>query len=223
MQKVEGQAEAIRFYNYPFQAIEEALANAVYHKNYEEREPIEVNIRKDRIEILSHGGAMPPIMPSDFKKERIISRKYLNRRIGDFLKELHLTEGKGTGIPKIKRAMKNNGSDEPIFETDEDRSYFLVILPARVPTAPLFPSDDLYPSDQLRPIATDYDHLSAEEKSIMLHLHKNGQLTKKEALSFVNVGETKLKEIFNEMIEKKYIVRKGQGRGTYYVLFGDKI
>ena len=57
----------------------------------------------------------------------------------------------------------------------------------------------------------------------MLHLHKNGQLTKKEALSFVNVGETKLKEIFNEMIEKKYIVRKGQGRGTYYVLFGDKI
>ena len=223
VQKVEGQAEAIRFYNYPFQAIEEALANAVYHKNYEEREPIEVNVRKDRIEILSHGGAMPPIMPSDFKKERIISRKYLNRRIGDFLKELHLTEGKGTGIPKIKRAMRNNGSDEPIFETDEDRSYFLVILPARVPTAPLFPSDDLYPSDQLRPIATDYDHLSAEEKSIMLHLHKNGQLTKKEALSFVNVGETKLKEIFNEMIKKKYIVRKGQGRGTYYVLFGDKI
>ena len=53
VQKVEGQAEAIRFYNYPFQAIEEALANAVYHKSYDEREPIEVNIRLDQIEILS--------------------------------------------------------------------------------------------------------------------------------------------------------------------------
>jgi len=131
VQKIEGQAEALRFYNYPFQALEEALANAVYHKNYEEREPIEVNIRLDQIEILSHGGAMPPITADDFKKERIISRKYLNRRVGDFLKELHLTEGKGTGIPKIRRAMRNNGSEDPIFETDNDRSYFLTILPVR--------------------------------------------------------------------------------------------
>jgi ATP-dependent DNA helicase RecG len=59
--------------------------------------------------------------------------KYLNRRIGDFLRELHLTEGKGTGIPKIKRAMKNNGSAEPMFETDDARSYFLVVLPKKQP------------------------------------------------------------------------------------------
>ena len=131
VQKVDGQAEAIRFYNYPFQAVEEALANAVYHKSYEEREPIEVNVRVDTIEVLSHGGAMPPITKQDFTKERIVSRKYLNRRIGDFLKELHLTEGKGTGIPKIRRAMKNNGSDEPMFETDDARSYFLTTLYAR--------------------------------------------------------------------------------------------
>ncbi len=30
--KVDGQAEAIRFFNYPYQAIEEALVNAVYHR-----------------------------------------------------------------------------------------------------------------------------------------------------------------------------------------------
>ena len=35
-------AEADRFYNYPYAAIEEALSNAVYHKGYDEREPIEV-------------------------------------------------------------------------------------------------------------------------------------------------------------------------------------
>lgn len=126
--KVKGQAEAIRFYNYPFEAVEEALANAVYHKNYELREPIEVNIRLDRIEILSHAGPMPPITKNDFQKERIVSRKYLNRRVGDLLKELHLTEGKGTGIPKIRRAMKNNNSTAPIFEIDDERSYFLTTL-----------------------------------------------------------------------------------------------
>lgn len=132
IEKIEGQAEAVRFYNYPYSAIEEALANAVYHKNYELREPIEVNVRLDQLEILSHAGPMPPLSKDDFKKERIVSRKYLNRRIGDLLRELHLTEGKGTGIPKIRRAMRDNGSAEPIFETDDERSYFLTTLPKRI-------------------------------------------------------------------------------------------
>ncbi len=59
----------------------------------------------------------------------IISRRYRNRRIGEFLKELDLTEGRSTGIPKIMRAIEINGSPPAIFDTDEDRSYFLVRFP----------------------------------------------------------------------------------------------
>lgn len=58
----------------------------------------------------------------------MIARKYRNRRIGEFLKELKLTEGRNTGIPKIKRALKNNGSKEPEFETNEDRDYFITTI-----------------------------------------------------------------------------------------------
>jgi ATP-dependent DNA helicase RecG len=47
------------------------------------------------------------------------------------LKELDLSEGRGTGIPKILRAMQLNGSAEPQFETDADRSYFVTRLPLR--------------------------------------------------------------------------------------------
>lgn len=50
-------AEADRFFNYPYAAIEESLSNAVYHKGYDSREPIEVRVLPDRIEILSHPGA----------------------------------------------------------------------------------------------------------------------------------------------------------------------
>ena len=222
VQKVDGQAEAIRFYNYPFQAVEEALANAVYHKSYEEREPIKVNVFADKMEIISHGGAMPPIVQDDFKKDRITTMKYLNRRIGDFLKELHLTEGKGTGIPKIKRAMRNNGSDEPIFETDDARSYFVVTLRVHTYIAPLVPSDDLYPSDRLRPITTDYDQLLKEQVIIINYLQKNVTISRREALSIVDVGETKIKDIFNDLIDKNLIVRVGQGRSTQYKLINDK-
>lgn len=34
--------EADRFFNYPYAAVEEALSNAVYHRAYDVREPIEV-------------------------------------------------------------------------------------------------------------------------------------------------------------------------------------
>lgn len=42
--------------------------------------------------------------------DKIVARRYRNRRIGDFLKELDLTEGRCTGIPKMRAAMEKNGS-----------------------------------------------------------------------------------------------------------------
>lgn len=125
-------AKADRFYNYPYVALEEALANAVYHKDYAQREPIEVSIRPDRIEILSFPGPLPPLKIEDLNKGSARVRTYRNRRIGDFLKELHLTEGRCTGVPKIHKAMQENGSPLAIFETDEESTYFLTILPVHV-------------------------------------------------------------------------------------------
>ncbi|MBI4579867.1 MAG: hypothetical protein HY718_09205, partial [Planctomycetes bacterium] len=51
-------------------------------------------------------------------------------RIGEFLKELRLAEGRGTGVPKIFRSMHENGSPEPVLDFDDHRTYFRVILPA---------------------------------------------------------------------------------------------
>lgn len=58
-----------------------------------------------------------------------MAREYRNRRIGDFLKELQLTEGRATGFPAIYDAMEANGSPKPIFETDDESTYFLTIIP----------------------------------------------------------------------------------------------
>jgi len=128
VRKVPGQAEANRFYNYPYEAVEEVLANAACHRGYDHESSIEVNVRLDRIEVLSFPGPIPPVDNAILREPRIIAREYRNRRIGDFLKELDLTEGRGTGIPKIRRAMKANGSPPPQFETDADRTHFLATL-----------------------------------------------------------------------------------------------
>ena len=129
--KLPDRAEAQRFFNYPYAAVEEMLANAVYHKGYDTREPIEVRVLPDRIEILSHPGADRSITIDNLREYRAVSRRYRNRRIGEFLKELHLTEGRNTGIHRMLRALEENGSPKPLLETDENRIYFLATIYAR--------------------------------------------------------------------------------------------
>ena len=57
------------------------------------------------------------------------SRRYRNRRLGEFLKEINLTEGRATGIPTIQTELKKNGSPAATIETDDIRSYFLIDIP----------------------------------------------------------------------------------------------
>lgn len=127
--KSDQKAEAIRIANYPYAAIEEILANAVYHRSYQVNEPITVRITPDAIEITSFPGFDRSISDKSIEEYQIRARIYRNRRIGDFLKELKLIEGRNTGFPNAIKALKDNGSGFPVFEMDENRSYLSVTIP----------------------------------------------------------------------------------------------
>ncbi|SCZ86064.1 ATP-binding protein [Nitrosomonas mobilis] len=125
-------AEATRVWNFPYAAIEEALVNAVYHRSYEEREPIEVRISNEKLVILSFPGPDRSLRLEDLQAGRAVSRRYRNRRIGEFLKELDLTEGRSTSMPKIHKVMAANGSPAPLFESDDDQLSFVIRLPCHL-------------------------------------------------------------------------------------------
>lgn len=131
VKKLPDQAEADRYFNVPYAALEEAVVNAVYHRSYEEREPVEVRITPDEVTILSFPGPDISIDMEALQAGRSVARRYRNRRIGEFLKELELSEGRSTGIPTILQELDENGSDKPSFETDAGRTSFLVRLPVR--------------------------------------------------------------------------------------------
>lgn len=168
VKKISGRAESDRFYNFPYDAVEESLANAVFHKSYEIGKPIEVQIWPDRIEILSFPGPVPPVNAKILaENRRIVARDYRNRRVGDFLKELHLTEGRSTGFPTIYKALEDNGSPPPVMETDEQCTYFLTILHINRDFVALVDSnqesnqEDNYVSDQ------ESDQVTDKEKKIL--------------------------------------------------------
>lgn len=122
-------AEAEKIYNYPYAAIEEILSNAVYHRSYQVNEPITVRITPESIEITSFPGFDRSISDESIAKYSIRAKIYRNRRIGDFLKELRLIEGRNTGFPNAIKALKDNGSDMLKFDMDENRTYLSVTIP----------------------------------------------------------------------------------------------
>jgi ATP-dependent DNA helicase RecG len=133
-------AESIRMASYPYQAIEEILVNAFFHRDYQQREPIEIRIYPNSIVFLNHGGPDRSIRLEAFSQGTVRSRRYRNRRLGEFLKELELTEGRATGIPTILSELKANGSPPPRFYFDDDRTLFeveLFIHPAFKVSAPV--------------------------------------------------------------------------------------
>lgn len=135
-------AESIRIYSYPYQAIEEIVVNAFYHRDYQQREPIEIRIYANSVIFINQGGPDRSIRIEAFNQGQVRSRRYRNRRLGEFLKELELTEGRATGIPTILKALKDNGSPEPRFFTDENHSFFeieLFIHPAFTVKMPFSP------------------------------------------------------------------------------------
>lgn len=130
IKKVSYQAEALRTFNYPYAALEEAVVNAFYHRDYQVHEPVEISVEPECIRILSFSGPDRSISMNDLRKaDSLHSRRYRNRRLGEFLKELDLTEGRSTGIPTIQGALKKNGSHRAIIVTDDDRTSFRIDIP----------------------------------------------------------------------------------------------
>jgi len=130
-EKRDDRAEVEGWVSFPYPALEEALANAVYHRDYQSREPIKVFLHPDRLEIISYPGPMPGVALDRLNRgESVNPVPARNKRVGELLKELRLVEGRYTGIPKLFQAMIANGSPRPRFDFDEARSYFRVTLPA---------------------------------------------------------------------------------------------
>ena len=122
--------EASTWSAYPMAAVEEAIVNAVHHRDYRAGDPTKVYIYPTELTVTSYPGPVPGLKIADFAPGRHIPQvPARNRRIGELLKELKLAETRSTGIPKIFRAMAANGSPEPRFEFDEERTYFTVVLP----------------------------------------------------------------------------------------------
>ena len=175
------------------------------HKSWDDRTPIEINIYKDKITVYNIEGPVPPISNEDLKNERVICRSYRNRRVGDFLKELHLTEGRNTGFPKIYREMRNNGSPLPIFETDDRNIHFIATLPIH----PAFIDAAPQSAPQNEP-----QKLTLRQQQIISLINQNNHLSRQEMAHKLGISYSTIKRELSAMSHiVKYV---GASKGGYW-------
>ncbi len=117
--------------SYPLPALRETLVNAVYHRGYDvdQPEPTKVYVHPDRIEVVSYPGPVPGIELEHLEpgaRAPVVPAR--NRRIGEFLKEIKMAEGRLSGLRKVFRSMEVNGSPPPRYQFDEQRTFFQATL-----------------------------------------------------------------------------------------------
>ncbi len=209
--KPKDRAESIRFFNYPYQALEEAVVNSMYHRSYEEREPVEIRVEPDHIDILSYAGPDRSIsMDAIREAHQLTARRYRNRRLGDFLKELELSEGRATGIPTIQDELKKNGSSSAKIDTDDERSYFLIQIPCHEG----FTKGDV--TKNVTKNVTKKPKLSERQKTIISLISENPYITHEDMANKFSVVVRTVKRDTTMLAELGLIRHVGPTNGGYW-------
>lgn len=179
--------------SYPEIAVREALLNSFVHRDYSYRASTLVSIYTDRIEFVSVGGLMPGISLDDIMMGLSVCR---NMHLANVFYRLQFIEAYGTGMQKIKKAYQNS-KKAPLIEISDNA--FKIILPNINSNQPGKDAEDV-------------------EQIILEFIHKNGIVTRTDVETQFDVSASTATRILKRMTEKGLLKRKGNARGTKYVL-----
>ncbi|MBQ9609153.1 MAG: AAA family ATPase [Lachnospiraceae bacterium] len=129
--RIDGDAKNRKIENFTFVALEELLANAIVHNNYENGKPIQIYISEKQINIVNYNKPLPPIRISDLNERSFFNeRDTENPEIRDMFKALGIIESFGTGIGEAKRSMRENGSPDIFYKIfDSNDNITSVVIP----------------------------------------------------------------------------------------------
>lgn len=154
----------------PETVFRESIVNALAHRDYYEKGAVTmVEIYDDRVTITNPGGLVSSIAKSEFGS-RSLSR---NPLVFGIMQRMQLVERVGSGINRIKDAMKEKGLPEPIFGLE---GFFSLTL--------------YRPIDFERWIQSCANLLTTPQVKILQAMHDNSKVTKAQLSDLIGQGKT---------------------------------
>ena len=127
-----------------------------------------------------------------------------------------MSEKKSTGISKILRELKRNGSPLPEFETDADRTYMITTI--KIHDGFNFENfaqkNERSLSEVLSEVLTQKDYNKVS--TIVGFMEKYGEITPKEAEAVTGKSAATVRRYFKMLTGTRYIVAEGSTNNIVY-------
>ncbi len=186
----------------PEDALREAIVNAMAHRDYNEKGAnIQIDIFDDRVEISNPGGLISAIKKEDFGKKSI-SR---NPLLFSLFKTADLVEKVGSGVGRMRDAMRNVGLPAPVFEFT---SFFTVTF-----KRPPMPTGD---KKQIGLVEKLVEGLVESQKKIIKLIEENPYISKSELSKKVGISTTAIDKNILKLKDKGLLKRVGPDKGGHW-------
>jgi len=203
-------AQREEVWEYPLDAIREAVINAICHRDYSDGNEITIKINDDSI-VIWNPGTLPFGMTMEMYRNPNHTSIPRNKNIAKALYDVEAIEHYGSGVKRILEACKASGMPTPEFE--EQPTGFNVLFKKVEPKVSERKIAVAEPSSIYGVV------LTANQMKTINYLKKKGKITNTEYQKLFKVGHRAASKNLSKMVELGFIKRVGVGgNGTFYTL-----
>ena len=186
-------------WEYPLEALREAVINALIHRDYTVTTDIQIRIYDDELSIWNPGG-----LPPQLTVEQLREPQHLSVLRNPFLAQAFYYAGYierwGTGTARIITLCRKQGLPEPEFDADalQFRVRFL---------------KDPYTPERLRKMALNERQIKA-----VLYVKEHGSISNRAYQQLTGISKRTASDELSDLVEKGILSKVGgqRGRGTLY-------
>ncbi|MCF6333130.1 MAG: hypothetical protein L3J11_07585 [Draconibacterium sp.] len=189
----------VETYEYPKEAIREALLNAISHKDYSSGIPIQISVYKDKI-LIWNDGQLPENWTAEILTKKHASKPY-NPDIANAFFRSGYIELWGRGTIKIIEKCLETGLPSPLYHYEA--SDFWVEF-----------RKDIYNAEYLRSLK-----LNSRQIKAILYTKEKGMITNGDYKELNDTSSRTALRDLKELIEKEILKSSGRkGAGSFYKL-----
>ncbi|HWY37093.1 MAG TPA: ATP-binding protein, partial [Bacteroidia bacterium] len=208
-------AQRDEVWEYPLDAIREAVINAICHRDYFDGNEITIKINDDSI-VIWNPGTLPYGMTMEMYRNPNHSSVPRNKNIARALYDVEAIEHYGSGVKRILDACKASGMPTPEFE-EQPAGFNVVFKKAKVLNAYEYVREAPTVYGRQAPSNLMQQRLTARQTKVVNYVHKNGVITNSELQKLLKVSHRTASRELTQLVTKKMLVKIGKtGKGTSY-------
>jgi len=190
------QLERLERWEYPLDALREAIINAACHRDYQDRGHVQIRIFDDRLEVWSPGLLPPEITLADLNQPH--NSRPRNHRIARAFFLNGYIEHWGTGTLRMIQLCKEAGSPKPEF-AEMSGCFVVTFRKSRI--------DKKYHKAAV-PIE--------RQQQIIDYIRKNGRITGQNYAQLIDISKRTANRDLATLVKKGILRQVGKGKFSYF-------